>query len=367
MLLEFSIDNFRCYKEDITFDFANNISAIFGANSSGKTNMLRCLFYSIKMIKENMGINKSPVLFQPNDKKKPVSIKIKFSDVENNIFLYELSVDNKSIIAEKYTALKFKDKENLIIFQKNFNEISISNIFKNKDLIDVFIKQIKLNNNTFSSFLFSIKIGLHDTINALFNFVEQINIIINEDLKEFKDEDLLNHIRKDNGIKNEILKLSKLADPTITDLSISNKNEILCHHNNEKRKFIDESSGTRKTILMSSIFIHAKKEPLIILMDEIDTHFHPLILSFWLEEMNKIDGNNQIIFVGHNPLVIDFLIEWKVLKDLNNLSYLYKEKDGIIKVEKGDSFYRDKEDKDKRFSELLFHNWMSYSTENLVL
>lgn len=110
-----------------------------------------------------------------------------------------------------------------------------------------------------------------------------------------------------------------------------------------------------------------KKEPLIILMDEIDTHFHPLILSFWLEEMNKIDGNNQIIFVGHNPLVIDFLIEWKVLKDLNNLSYLYKEKDGIIKVEKGDSFYRDKEDKDKRFSELLFHNWMSYSTENLVL
>ena len=144
MLLEFSIDNFRCYKENITFDFANNISAIFGANSSGKTNMLRCLFYSIKMIKENMGINKSPVLFQPNDKKKPVSIKIKFSDVENNIFLYELSVDNKSIISEKYTALKFKDKENLIIFQKNFNEISISNIFKNKDLIDVFIKQIKL-------------------------------------------------------------------------------------------------------------------------------------------------------------------------------------------------------------------------------
>lgn len=48
MLLEFSIDNFRCYKENITFDFANNISAIFGANSSGKTNMLRCLFYSIK-------------------------------------------------------------------------------------------------------------------------------------------------------------------------------------------------------------------------------------------------------------------------------------------------------------------------------
>ena len=81
MLLEFSIDNFRCYKENITFDFANNISAIFGANSSGKTNMLRCLFYSIKMIKENMCINKSPVLFLLNDKKKPVSIKIKISDV----------------------------------------------------------------------------------------------------------------------------------------------------------------------------------------------------------------------------------------------------------------------------------------------
>lgn len=78
MLLEFSIDNFRCYKENITFDFANNISAIFGANSSGKTNMLRCLFYSIKMIKENMGINKSPVLFQPNDKKSLYPLRLNF-------------------------------------------------------------------------------------------------------------------------------------------------------------------------------------------------------------------------------------------------------------------------------------------------
>ena len=78
MLLEFSIENFRCYKENITFDFSNNISAIFGANSSGKTNMLRCLSYSIKMIKENMGINKSPVLFQPNDKKSLYPLRLNF-------------------------------------------------------------------------------------------------------------------------------------------------------------------------------------------------------------------------------------------------------------------------------------------------
>ena len=44
MLLEFSIENFRCYKEKTTFDF-KKITAIFGNNASGKTNMLNALSY----------------------------------------------------------------------------------------------------------------------------------------------------------------------------------------------------------------------------------------------------------------------------------------------------------------------------------
>lgn len=371
MLLEFSVENFRCYRERMTFDFSqNNISAVFGSNSSGKTNMLQALSRTIRMIKEQSSIGKVPPLYQPNDKSKPVSVRMKFSDKDNNIFLYELSVNETSIVKERYTALRFKNdvrnKTNWQVFLKMPQRLDTEDLFIDDEYSynDMLINRVILDNNTFASFLFTSKIGLREAVFSLYTFTEQIFIIINHDLSDFKEDDLLTHIREDNGNKRAILRLAKLADPTITDLSIEGESRIVCSHGDEKRYFSEESSGTKKTIHMTSIFIHATKTPSIILIDEIDTHFHPLVLSLWLEEINNTD--NQIIFIGHNPLVVDFLIGWKVLKDISGIIYLYKDGQGIIKMKKGSELYIDEEDKDKRFSELIYHNWMSYFVEDLV-
>lgn len=364
MLLEFSIENFRCYKEKTTFDF-KKITAIFGNNASGKTNMLNALSYTLKTIKEFSKIDDYPPLYKPNDKTKPVTISLKFSDKEKNEFLYELSVKEKLVLREKYEVLKFKDLENHIIFTRDNQNIKFKKLFKHNEEKDIknIINILMLPNNTFASFIFSTKIGLYETLAPFYELTRKIFISIVHDMSDFKENDLLEHIKENNGNKREILELAKLADSTITDITISEGNKIICHHGNEKRNFFKESSGTRKTIYMTPMLIHAKKESSIFLIDEIDTHFHPLILSLWLEKLSEV--SEQVIFVGHNPLVIDFLMSWKVFNSLENIIYLYRNEENIIKNMSGKEFYTEDEDINLRFSELIYHNWNNYYKNKL--
>ncbi len=368
MLKSFSIDNYRCYSEEVTFEFDCNIGAIFGSNASGKTNALKALEDTISIIKNRAGLenNQQIRLYQASNKEKPVSVKLIFEN-NNKILEYSLSVNGTQVLSESFSEA---GTDNVLFNSKlHFGERIIS--FKiGRDIepqIKDFFSKYLLFNNTLASFLFTTKLGeANEDIKMLFDFIEETRIFYttNHNFDELITEDLLEHIESGNGIKSDIIKYTRYADPTIENLSVNENNRIICIHQDgrESDLIYNESLGTKKVIYMTSILARMqKKENFICFFDELDVHFHPVILALWLKDIREKYKQSQIIFTAHNPMILDYLKSWKAIDTIDDINLLYRDTEHIVRITRVGDFIKENElDINNKFSNLLFDYWLQY-------
>ncbi len=374
MLIRFSFKNFKSFKNENCLDMEATslkeheyniakidgnellkVSAIYGANASGKTNVLQAFDYMKKRILVSDDFNKNSIIdeeniysFMINDE--PIALEVEILAKNNKIYKYGFEVLKDEIISEwlyEKRVNKFYiifERENNNVKMKTNKIAGLANIDERTLFLNIYSK-IDKNNEDFSNvydwFLNSNYLDLGNPVfERLINNKVSAKILSDENYKK----ELLKFIKTfDSGIEGikvtpDSIEALKHGDGKI-DLKIFHKGE-----NGEVKAlpFALESNGTKKMFYLFNFFMEALKNGMVLFVDELDAKLHPLLTRYIINlfhnsETNK--GNGQLIYSTHDTINLNketFRRDeiWFAEKDKDGISEIYALSDYILEDEK---------------------------------
>ncbi|MGC4046479.1 MAG: ATP-binding protein [Armatimonas sp.] len=394
MLIQFTVGNFLSFKEKTTFSMLASpeepghedrvvkinedisvlrIAAIYGANASGKSNLLAAIHSAKALINNGIGIN-NPIPYMPfslsKSQDKDTFIEFIIS-VKSNIYTYGFTYNTDNITSEWLTNTNTNDnffcrKSDEEQDTIDFNDNKINELGGDAEFLN-FIKKGTRKNQLFLIELASKNIQKALDVWSWF----QVNLIIPDALYPESKGILMYRINDEN-----IQSLSRLvmnADTGISEIRISpeavnmtreyesmqsfmssNSDFVFSIIENGPRKRLkfnsetkkieeikfqfqhlnewfdehQESLGTIRLIEMWENLMSFTEMPRTVLIDEIELSMHPGLVRFLAEFwMQNTTNENQLIFTTHNDnLLEDDLLRrdevWMVTKNKTGASEL---------------------------------------------
>ncbi|GFR37198.1 transporter [Insulibacter thermoxylanivorax] len=390
MLVAFSCKNFGSFRDQVVLsmeatnkdeyiDFNSfeyhgkrilKSALLFGPNGSGKTNLFKALKYMQRMvtssvIDDEISERNDYFRFSQDGDSIPSSFEIVIQD-EDITWTYGFEILNGKVIHEWLDKKKHRRTK---VFERtgpNWESITLHGAWK---------KHEDLRERTRENALFL-------TLSAMFNVTEALRIFHwFADLMIILDEDIspgytINLMREDEQYKNLVLLFLQNADfgiddfeYEIQDLEISDaeKKRLLKNSRiplktaateirlNVRKQVVDvktlhkvydsedrvvgtvslpflvyQSSGTIKLFELIGPIIKTLMEGGVLIIDEIDSKLHPLIVRHILNLFHSLDankGNGQLICNTHNVLLLEEDVRrdqiWFMQKDETGASELY--------------------------------------------
>ncbi|HIH31505.1 TPA: AAA family ATPase [Candidatus Woesearchaeota archaeon] len=354
MLIEFSIENFRSIKEKVTFsmiatkdisldgnlikdvlkeDTLLKSAVIYGANASGKTNVILALGFLKALVMNSHNHQKGQeIRFTPFklDKKyltKPTKMSIVF--MKNEVkYHYEVSFDNEKVIEE--SLYYYPNNKKAVIFSRSDSKGFKFTIDEKEQKV---ISERTLPNVLYLSK--STQENYKKTAEAFDWFKDNLQVVGTTDhpaLANFtielmkKDAELKSYVLKalleaDVGI-DDVSTISKKVSPEdlknlppeVIKLILGDKPEIEAYQIQTLHKGVvfdfqdEESEGTKRIFSLIGPWIDALKNGRILVVDEIDTKLHHLLNIFLIKlfhDPTQNKSNAQLIFTTHNTNLLD--------------------------------------------------------------
>jgi len=359
MLIEFSVKNFRSLKEKQTLsmeassdksldynliDYKDEAekdyrllksSVLYGANASGKSNVMEALVLLKNLVMkshENQKgdeLHQEPYKFDPEFREKPTEFDVVF--IEKGIrYNYGLIYDEEKVI-EEYLYYYPKGRKSQIFERKNTDEYKFNKDKKDQEMIE---ERTRKNVLYLSS---STQFNYEKTSKAFDWFKETLQGIGPGDHPELT-EFTLKSLKKDEKFRNKVQKALKTADFGISDVKGQTKTvpfdeieempseirpvgeedgelkmlDIKTIHEMEQVEgslpLFKESEGTRRFFSLLGPIISSLKNGEVLLIDELDTKLHHLLNKFIIELFHDPEENNnnaQLIFTTHNTNLLD--------------------------------------------------------------
>jgi uncharacterized protein len=362
MLIEFSVGNYRSFKEKVTFSMvaanlvakdkqldANNVftvdddlkllksAAIYGANASGKSNLAKALAFmkgfianSSKDTQSTDEIPIEPFRLSTETDSKPSFFELVFI-MTGVKYRYGFEVTDKQVVSEWlfYTPKTRETK----LFRRKIDAFQISRAFDADD-----IQKRTRNNALFLSV--SAQFNVEVAVKILSWLKSTINIT-----SGLKDKGMMNVtincLLKKNKYKTNIIQMIKKLDLGIGEIKVEEEEfsidhlpsyipddvrEVIARHAGEKtvsilvshRKFDHdgqyylienfdlsqhESDGTQKIFALAGPLVDTLEEGKTLIIDEFDARLHPLISRAIVELFNDQEtnpNNAQLIFMTHD-------------------------------------------------------------------
>ncbi len=371
MLIRFSFKNFKSFKDENCLDMEATalkeheyniakteniellkVAAIYGANASGKTNVLQAFDYMKKRIlvsddsKKNSPVDEENIYsFMINNE--PISLEVEVLAKNNKIYKYGFEVFKNSIVSEwlyikkvnKFYSIFEREKNNVTM--KSNNKISgLANIDERTLFLNIYSKIDKDN----------------EDFNNVYEWFVNANYL---DLGNPRFEDFINNrislkILSDEKYKKELLRFIKTFDSGIEGIKttldsieeVQNNNRVVkveLIHRGEDNKLkalpLDlESNGTRKMLHLFDFFMDALKNGMVLFIDELDAKLHPLltryIINLFHNSETNID-NGQLIYSTHDTVNLNkdtFRRDeiWFTEKNRDGVSEIYALSDYIL-------------------------------------
>lgn len=364
MLVELSIENYRSIKEKVTLSLVsssdksldNNLiedtvlknenllrsAAIYGANASGKTNVLLGINFLYKMVllssKNQKGekIDVTPFRLDENCVSKPSRFEVIF--IKNNVkYVYGAAITTEKVV-EEYLYYYPKGRK-AIIFTRDINKdpIYIFNVDQNEQK---FISSKILDNVLYLAGATQLN---YDKTSVAFDWFNDILQVIGPTdhpaLQHFtvemlnKDESMKAHIMRGlseadlglddisasikdvsvDDLPSDISdKLKSLATKgTLQEVSITSIHKGIDVNGNEKKvlfEFDEESEGTIRMFSLIGPWIDALINGHVLIIDELETQLHHKLSVFLIKLFNdptQNKNNAQLIFTTHNTNLLD--------------------------------------------------------------
>lgn len=387
MLKRFTVENFSSFQKENSLDLtAGRIelnqdhvcnfekvkilksAVIYGANASGKSNLLKAIDYAKDIVidnLENVDTYKKYFRLDKESLNKPTKFEFEI-EINNEFFSYGFSLllNDKEIVEEWLYEIG-KNTPNKI-FERNYNEITIGKTLEKSEVkkrFDVYIEDMcKQQSKLFLSEIANKNLEMKDVqiINDIYNWFDNKLVIIYPDtqyeelsslrnnsslaktikkyLGEFDTgvvdissikedfEDTLKNIP--NELKKQIIKdMSKADDNTdvVGTLKMPDgqfytiykdkNNEIVVEklglvHSNEVEEVFelkDESDGTKRLFDFIPLIGKFSKDYTIII-DEFDRSLHPKLTKKFFElfyKLNNETSKTQLIVTTHESTLLD--------------------------------------------------------------
>jgi len=362
MLIRFSFKNFKSFKNENCLDMEATslkeheynvakidngeylkVSAIYGTNASGKTNVLQAFDYMKKRIlvsddsKKNSPIDEENVYsFMINND--PIALEVEILAKNNKIYKYGFEVLKDTIISEWL----FEKRVNKFysIFERENNNVSMKPN-KISDLVNIDERTLFL--NIYSK----IDRNNEDFSNVYDWFVNSTYLDLgNPNFERFINNRVSLKILSDENYKKELLKFIKTFDSGIEGIkttpdsieAVKSNNGIIdieVIHKGEKGEvkalpFYLESNGTRKMFHLFDFFMDALKNGMVLFVDELDAKLHPLLTRYIINLFHNSDtnkGNGQLIYSTHDTVNLN-----KETFRRDEIWFAEKDKDGVSKI-----------------------------------
>jgi len=358
MLVNFTVKNFRSFKHERTFSMEASsikeheesvrivnkhkvlpLAVIYGANSSGKTNLIKALGCMTQIVMNSVRLNENdtitynPFALDEISEQQPTFFEIQFIK-DQSLFRYGFEYTPKEIISEWLYEKRFGERE-YNLFLRSRGVISISEVR--------FKEGVGKTDLTNANRLFvSLVAQLKGTISKqVIDWFASCNVLSGLDSEAFEGFTLGMFAEKNNGVEqalaffkklqlgfnNFVVKRSTFAKDIVEKVPNELKEKIregkivdtFTIHNvyDEngvviKEKMFDEldmeSEGTKKVIEMSGPIFDTLNEGRVLVVDELDAKLHPLltrniVLLFMNPEINK--NNAQLIFATHDTNLLN--------------------------------------------------------------
>ena len=331
------------------------VSAIYGANASGKTNVLQAFDYMKKRIlvsddsKKNSPIDEENIYsFMINNA--PIALEVEILAKNNKIYKYGFEVLKDTIISEWL----FEKRVNKFyaIFERENNNVSMKPN-KISDLVNIDERTLFL--NIYSK----IDRNNEDFSNVYDWFVNSMYLDLgNPNFERFINNRVSLKILSDENYKKELLKFIKTFDSGIEGIrttpdsieAVKSNNGIIdieVLHRGENGElnalpFYLESNGTRKMFHLFDFFMDALKNGMVLFVDELDAKLHPLLTRYIINLFHNSQtniGNGQLIYSTHDTVNLNketFRRDeiWFAEKDKDGISEIYALSDYILEDDK---------------------------------
>jgi AAA15 family ATPase/GTPase len=326
MILEFRLGNIFSFRDEITldlqaakiqtekgkalngnlFDIAGGQAlksiSIFGANASGKSNVIKGIIACIDMIRSSHTYNEGtifsvvPFKFDGYDQK-PSSFFVRF--IVNEIeYEYSFTMTRTEILTEQLYYYP-KGRRSLVFSRDETKGEDKKNIYEFKQVIK---RPMDVAANTSRKSLFISRASQMDR-----DIAKRVYRFFSEDIVlDYKESAM----PIENFIKNQkenILEILNTADSDIVDIKIQGNSLKTFHRSNPNIAFdfdTEESEGTKTLFQMMLSMIDIIRNGRTLLIDEIETSLHPHLVEYIINLFNN-SVNAQLIYTTHNTHLLN--------------------------------------------------------------
>src|SRR3972149_6862466 len=368
MLIEFKVTNFRSinttqtlsmvagtgteHKEQNTFvsglsSLPNLLrsAAVYGPNAAGKSNLFRAMLFmqnfvlTSQSLQEGQNINVIPFLLNSKSRTEPSEFEVIF--IQDNVrYQYGFAVNNTRVTNEWLLAYPegkpqrwFERKLDL---QKNSDEWYFGSKFSGpRPMLDVWQKATRQNGLFLST---AIQLN-NEQLKPVFNWFQQRLAVIlpggdinlqfsieqcaSEDGKKQVMEFMNSADISITGIELKKIPFSMDIFPTnisqeikehlIRDFQSKEMTNVRFLHKTDSKDIVsfdisDESGGTQKLFAFAGPLLDVLAKGRILLVDELDTSLHPLMVRFLISLIHNPEVNRcnaQLVFTTHDTSVLD--------------------------------------------------------------
>lgn len=330
MLCQFSFQNFKSYREETTFDFQASaipefaeslitkdkcssllpVSAVYGPNGGGKSNLLLALASLISTIVKpiheleknrkalimQQKVTAEPFLFDAISAGEPTEFQI-FFRTEEYEYRYYLGILKDEISAETLDRKKIGGKKPAHIFYREGEEISLGAILQKENV----------NTNINAKMPFLSFLAINYNIPVIAEVQEWFeSCIIRSYANPMAERQIM--VSDDKKFKKQILLLLNDMGIDVDDYRFDEKDKQLylkrrIGESEYELPFNHESDGTKKLIAALPVLLIALKEGRLVIIDELDAKLHPKLLRYVISmfKNRKINKNGaQLLFTSHD-------------------------------------------------------------------
>ena len=379
MLCQFTVKNYKSIRDEITFDMQaaaisehDNkiikdidgesflpISAIYGPNGGGKSNVLEALHtLDSKVLRplcatcdkadcdyKARKIPVEPFAFSEQAKEEPTEFELFFRTTKAE-YRYILHVKEDEVVYESLDRVKMDTGRRSALFRRDTESTELKGIFG----------KLKISEDL------SATLPLISYLGITYKKNEVVKDVLNwfEDAIDFLNygnpyQEMRTAIAKSEDIKHLVLNMIKEMDLDIEDFRIEEKDndriEIFTKHTvdgySAEITLSEESSGTRKLFGLLPFIAKSLIYGTTLVIDELDAKIHPMLLQYIIKlftDMSINKNGGQLIFTSHDLSTMNNEVFrrdeiWFVAKGRGQNSGLYSLVE--FKNDKGESVRKD--------------------------
>jgi len=299
----------------------NSIVTVIGNNASGKTNILKALFFLLWFAQKSYGANlidrNIPIETHKLHSFEYSSFELIFEN-ERKEYQYKLFLNSKTVIYESLGRKNVRSYSNIYEIENKEDSFSILKWSiaklseKDKRRFD------KIKNVSMFSFLLNTGHLPAIGINNMVTF-DRGNVW----LSGKKQEDIFYMYRRLTNVfvenpdrKEKVLGFIKDAELGISDfdfIDVNEKSELFIKHNNSKNEFdlsfLQESNGTQNCIYLLNSIMFILNHSGILIYDELESNLHPYLAKKIIGLFANKEKNPkyaQLLFSTHMPFLLDY-------------------------------------------------------------